>query len=65
MISKIKLSVCICIFSLNTSLFSQNIPLLKPYETGITLDFSVDFIEKFNSPEAFTACEKVYKKNEF
>ena len=40
---------------------SQNIPTLEPDPVvELALNFSEEFINKFNSPEAFEDCEKVY-----
>ncbi len=45
-----------------TELVGQDIPVFEPNTVGPTLDFSEDFISKFNSPEAFEECERVYQK---
>ena len=42
---------------------SQNIPTLEPHPVvELALDFSEEFIRKYNSPEAWQDCEKVYDK---
>ncbi len=47
---------------LNGKLHCQDIPQLNPVKVGSTLDFSQDFVDRYNSPEAFEACEKIYNK---
>ncbi len=47
---------------LSISLFAQGTLILKPTVIGQEFDFSDEFIKKFNSAEAFTDCEKVYKQ---
>ncbi|MEP4531488.1 MAG: hypothetical protein ABJ004_00270 [Cyclobacteriaceae bacterium] len=52
----------VAFFLLTSELFAQKIPQLEPTSVGRTLDFSEDFVSRFNSPEAFEECEKVYNK---
>jgi len=58
---KTKLLIITFLF-LTCELSAQEVAQLEPSRIGRTLEFSEDFIERFNSPEAFKDCEKVYNK---
>ncbi len=57
-----KILVAGLFYTLTIQLNGQNIQILEPTSFGTTLDFSEDFIKRFNSKESLNECEKVYKK---
>lgn len=51
--------VALTLFSLLAPMHAQELAELEP-QIGLALDFSAEVIEKFNTPQAFAACDSVW-----